>query len=106
MQWSLADARVAQVSGRSDFLWLRILDVVRALEARTYERDGSVVLEILDDLGGRPGPAAGRYRRDVAAGSAACARTETRADLTIDVRALGAALLGGTRLVNATRGSG
>ena len=40
MQWALADPRAAQVSGRADFLWVRLLDIERALEARTYERDG------------------------------------------------------------------
>jgi phage terminase large subunit-like protein len=33
---------------------------------------------------------------------ATCTRTEADADLTTDVRALGAAYLGGTRLVDAT----
>lgn len=106
MQWALADARAAQVSGRADFLWVRLLDVERALQARTYEHDGTLVLEIVDELGGEPGPAAGRYRLEVRGGSGTCARTDASADLTIDVRALGAAFLGGTRLVDAARGGG
>jgi predicted acetyltransferase len=103
MQWFLADARTAQVSGRADFLWVRLLDIERALAARHYERDGELVLEILDDLGGTPGPAAGRYRLEVRGGSASCARTDASPDLSVDVRALSAAYLGGTRLVDATR---
>lgn len=106
MQWALADARVAQVSGRADFLWVRVLDVERALQERRYDRDGAVVLEIVDELGGKPGPAAGRYRLEVRGGSGTCARTDASPDLTIDVRALGAAFLGGTRLVDATRAGG
>lgn len=103
MQWVLGDPRAAQVSGRADFLWLRLLDIERALGARAYEAEGSLVLEVVDELGGRQGPAAGRYRLDVRGGTATCARTTADADLTIDVRALGAAYLGGTRLVNASR---
>lgn len=106
VQWALADARLAQVSGRSDFLWLRILDVVPALQARRYDHDGSLVLEVEDELGGTPGPAAGRYRLEVRDGSAVCERTAVEPDLTLDVRALGAAYLGGTRLIDATRGGG
>jgi predicted acetyltransferase len=106
LQWALADARVAQVSGRSDFLWVRILDVGRALEARRYERDGVLVLEILDELAGEPGPAGGRYRLEVDGGTATCIRTDAAPELTIDVRTLGAAYLGGTRLAEAAHGDG
>ena len=106
MQWALADARAAQVTGRSDFLWVRVLDVGEALAGRTYERDGTHVLEILDTLGGEPGPAAGRYRLEVRDGAATCSRTDAAPDLTIDVRALSAAYLGGTRLADVARSSG
>lgn len=106
MQWALADPRQAQVSGRADFLWLRILDVERALGERRYERDGDLVLEIRDRLGDRDGPAAGRYRLSVRGGAATCVRADDPADLMVDVRALGAAYLGGTRLVDATRTGG
>lgn len=106
MQWALADPRMAQVSGRSDFLWVRLLDVERALQARRYERDGALVFEIEDSLDGKPGPAAGRYRLEVGDGASTCARSEATADLTVDVRALGAAFLGGTRLADATLAGG
>lgn len=106
MQWALADPRTAQVTGRSDFLWVRLLDVPQALAARAYERDGSIVIEVLDVLAGEPGPAAGRYRLDARDGAATCTRTDDAADLTVDVRALSAAYLGGTRLADAARASG
>ena len=61
------------------------------------------MLEVTDDLGGTPGPAAGRYRLTIREGKASCERTDADADLTIDVRALSAASLGGTRLVDASR---
>jgi predicted acetyltransferase len=106
MQWALADARAAQVSGTADFLWVRILDVERALAARRYERDGDLVIEVVDRLVDREGPAAGRYRLTVRDGAGTCARTNAKPHLTVDVRSLGAALLGGTRLVDATRADG
>jgi len=106
MQWALADARLAQVSGRADFLWLRVLDVERALEARRYERDGSIVLEVLDRLAGSDGPAGGRYRLAVQGGEGSCTRTDEPPDVTLEARLLGAAYLGGTRLREAAIGGG
>ncbi|HXG26125.1 MAG TPA: GNAT family N-acetyltransferase [Candidatus Binatia bacterium] len=103
--WFLADARLAQPGGVSDFLWVRILDVPKVLGSRAYERDGELVLEVTDTVDGRPGPAAGRYRLFANGGAASCERTDASPDLTIDVRALSAASLGGTRLSNATRTS-
>jgi predicted acetyltransferase len=106
VQWLLADARMARVSGRADFLWLRVLDVEGALVSRRYERDGSLVLQVDDQLAGQPGPAVGRYRLEVSDGVATCRRTDAAADVTLDARLLGAAYLGGTRLVDAARAGG
>ena len=103
LKWHLADPRAVQVTGLTDFLWVRVLDVARVLGARTYDHDGELVLEVVDDLGGTPGPAAGRYRLAAKGGTATCERTDADADLTIDVRALSAASLGGTRLIDASR---
>jgi predicted acetyltransferase len=103
LQWHLGDGRAARASGLTDFLWVRPLDVERLLAARRYERDGTVVLEITDVVDGRPGPAAGRYALEVRHGAGDCRRTDTKPDLTIEARALGAALLGGTHLQDATR---
>lgn len=106
MQWALDNPRAAQVTGRADFLWVRLLDIEKTLAARTYEHDAELVLEVLDELAGKPGPAAGRYRLAVSGGTATCARTDAAPHLTIDVRALGAAYLGGTRLADAARTDG
>jgi len=103
LKWVLSNPRAMQISGVTDFLWLRILDVPRVLGQRRYEHDGELVLEVKDDLGATPGPAAGRYRLVVRDGAATCERTDAGADLTIDVRALAAAALGGTRLGDASR---
>ena len=106
LTWYLADARAAQPSGQSDFLWVRPLDVPGLLAARRYDRDASLVLEVTDVVDGRPGPAAGRYRLEVRGAAATCERTEDEPDLTLEARHLGATSLGGTRLVDITRGGG
>ena len=106
LPWVLADARAARPNGPSEFLWVRPLDVPGLLAARRYDRDGTIVLEVTDVVGGREGPAAGRYRLDVRDGTASCERTDAAPDLTLEARHLGAASLGGTRLVDATRAGG
>ena len=75
----------------SDALWVRLVDVEAALEARTYATDPDVVLEVADAF--CPWNA-GRYR--LAGGTSE--RTVAPADLALDVDALGAAYLGGTTL--------
>jgi predicted acetyltransferase len=106
LPWYLADARAAQVVRIADALWVRPYDVPRLLESRTYERDGDVVIEIEDRLGDRAGPAAGRFRLQASPTGATCRPSKAAADLTITAAALGAASLGGTRLVDATRTTG
>lgn len=80
-----------------DGLWIRIVDLPRALTARRYAAPVDVVLGVTDTLL----PAnAGRWRLRVGAGGALvnCAPTDAPADLTCDVTDLGAAYLGGTKL--------
>ncbi|CAL9499770.1 N-acetyltransferase Eis [Streptomyces sp. enrichment culture] len=87
----LPDPRAAAVTTQADWLWVRILDVVRALEARTYEAAGSLVLEVADG-GGLTG---GRYRLQASAdGAGSCAPTTESADLTLDVAELATLWLG------------
>ena len=104
--WYLADARAARVTNLSDMLWVRLLDVERVLGERRYERDGDLAIEVVDVIDGSPGPAAGRYRLTIRDGVATCRRTDNAPDVSLDVRALGAAVLGGTRLVDACRADG
>ncbi|MFG2986717.1 GNAT family N-acetyltransferase [Streptomyces sp. NPDC048258] len=84
----LPDPRSARTLTAADFLWVRLLDVVRALSARTYAVPGVLVLDVTDAAG----PAAGRYRLDAGAGT--CERTEEAADLRLDVSVLGSLYLG------------
>jgi predicted acetyltransferase len=106
LPWYLADARAARVTNLSDMLWVRLLDVERVLGERSYQRDGDLVVEVDDAVDGSPGPAAGRYRLAVRDVAGTCRRTDDQPDLSLDVRALGAAVLGGTRLIDATRSGG
>ncbi|MEW2553471.1 GNAT family N-acetyltransferase [Streptomyces zhihengii] len=86
----LPDPRAARVRTAADFLWVRVLDTVRALEARTYEAPASLVLEVVDAAGF----AGGRFRLATEGGRASCAPTTAAPDLTLDVRELGALYLG------------
>ncbi|MFI6089430.1 GNAT family N-acetyltransferase [Streptomyces sp. NPDC051218] len=86
----LPDPRAAGLSRQTDWLWVRILDVVRALEARTYAASASLVLEI----GDRAGLAGGRYRLDASPGGAVCAPTADPAELSLGVGELGTLWLG------------
>ncbi|MEV0775608.1 GNAT family N-acetyltransferase [Streptomyces sp. NPDC050433] len=86
----LPDPRAAGIVTQADFLWVRILDTVRALESRTYAASGTLVLDIHD----RSSLASGRYRLDTDPSGTSCAPTTESADLTLDVRELGALYLG------------
>ncbi|MFI5676452.1 GNAT family N-acetyltransferase [Streptomyces cellulosae] len=86
----LPDPRAARITAQSDWLWVRLLDVVRALEARTYAGEGALVLEVSD----RDGLAGGRYRLEASAEGGSCTRTTADADLTLDVADLAALWLG------------
>ena len=98
LPYYLTNARAAFISDVGDGIWVRLLDIRRALEARTYEREASVVLEVID-----PEATGGRSRVLLEAGpdGATCRDTDRSPDLTLGVGALGAAYLGGTRLRDA-----
>jgi predicted acetyltransferase len=98
LPWLLTNARAATPSDPGETIWVRLFDIPRALEARTYEREGSIVLEILD-----PEAPGGRARVHLEAGprGATARPTKRSPELTLDVSALGAAYLGGARLRDA-----
>lgn len=78
-------------------LWLRVVDVAGALEARRYATPVDVVLDVTDDL--LPDDS-GRWHLVGNASSAKCEQTDADADLALDIRTLGAAYLGGTSLLS------
>lgn len=94
VRWLLADPRSLQVSGLADDLWVRLLDVPRALAGREYQSAGDLVFEVTDDS--LPGNS-GRYRLEVqtARAEAHCAATALDPGLALSVTDLGSAYLGG-----------
>jgi predicted acetyltransferase len=92
LRWRLADFNAGQTSGDMDWLWVRLLDVPRALEARRYLDDGALVLDVTDPFLDEHG----RYLLTIEDGRAACTRTDREPDLSLDVRDLGSVYLGGT----------
>ena len=97
--YQLADPRRARPQ-LNDALWVRIIDVPRALAGRKYSSPVNMVIEVRDEIL----PAnAGRWRLTTTAETsnglaAACVPASSAADLALDVTELGAAYLGGTRL--------
>ncbi|MFF9913696.1 GNAT family N-acetyltransferase [Streptomyces sp. NPDC013457] len=94
----LPDPRAARVVSHADMLWVRVLDVAKVLEGRSYAASGSLVLELRD----ADGLAGGRYRLDASPEGAECSRTTGSADLALDIAELGTLSLGDesvTRLV-------
>jgi predicted acetyltransferase len=85
----------------SDGLWVRLVDVGRALAQRHYASPVDVVIEVADELCPQN---AGRWRLATEAGAApagfraTCERTTAPADVVLPVSAVGAAYLGGTGL--------
>jgi predicted acetyltransferase len=92
LRWQLADFNANQLSSEIDWLWVRLLDVPRALAARGYLTDGEIVLEVHDPFLDEHD----RYLLTVRGGEAECVRTDREPDLSLDVRDLGSIYLGGT----------
>ncbi|NUK02761.1 GNAT family N-acetyltransferase, partial [Streptomyces lunaelactis] len=93
-QHLVSDIRRCNVRLR-DSLHVRLVELGAALEARTYRTPVDVVMDVEDDF--CPWNA-GRWRLTGDAKGASCKRTEDDADLTLSVRELGAAYLGGISL--------
>ncbi|MFJ7147583.1 GNAT family N-acetyltransferase [Streptomyces sp. NPDC100445] len=92
LPWQFADLRAGEVSGRTDWLWVRLLDVPRALTARGWFTDGELVLDVDDPFLGRRD----RYLLTVRDGRADCVPTDRQPDLSLDISDLGSVYLGGT----------
>ncbi|RMI45242.1 GNAT family N-acetyltransferase [Streptomyces triticirhizae] len=90
----LSDVRRSDLQLR-DRLHLRLVDVGAALAARRYAAGVDVVLAVRDAF--CPWNE-GRWRLSGGPGGAVCERTTDPAELELDVRALGAAYLGGSTL--------
>lgn len=93
LPYLLSDPRQIQTVAAEDALWLRIVDIPRVLEARTYAGDVDAVLEVSDgELGG-----GGRYRLTVRDGRAHCAPSAADPDVRLSLSVLGSIYLGAHR---------
>lgn len=90
-------------AGWLDDLWVRLVDVDRALVLRAYAAPADLVIEVRDEV--CPWNAGAWRLKTGADGEASCERTSAPADLTMPVDVLGAAYLGGRPLA-ATAGAG
>lgn len=86
------EPRRVKTTETRDALWIRILDVATALEARRYEHDGSIVLSVEDRF--RP-TGSGTFRLDVVDGAGSVSRSDAAPDVAFADDVLGALFLGG-----------
>jgi predicted acetyltransferase len=96
LRWLLADPRRFRVDALTDYLWLCLLDVPRALTARSYGAQGKLLLEVTDPF---PVPRTSRYLLSTnrsGTDHAECAPTQAEPDLALDLDVLGTAYLSGT----------
>ncbi len=102
LRWLLADSRRLAVNAVADDLFVKLLDIPRALAARTYNAPGRVVLEVFDPF---PSPRTGRYLLTAEEGGAGveCRPTDLPADISLRLDSLGAVYLGGMSFANLVR---
>lgn len=79
-------------------LWIRLLDVPKAMELRSYRADGTLVMEVQNGGGG-----ADRLQLTVASGRARCTPTSLSPDLSLNLSDLGSAYLGNRCLAEKAR---
>ncbi|WP_241178137.1 enhanced intracellular survival protein Eis [Mycolicibacterium nivoides] len=89
----LTNPRLARVTSSSDDMWVRIMDVPAALEARRYQADLDTVLDVTDGFRDD----GGRYALKIRDGRARCTRTDAPADIELDLDVLGSLYLGSHR---------
>lgn len=94
LQDLLTDRRSLTITPR-DHVWLRIVDLDRAVPLRAYAVAATVDVEIVDD--GCPWNA-GTWRLELTPDGGRAARTGAAAELRMHARDLGACLMGGTPL--------
>jgi len=100
VRWRLADPRHLRVVGLDDRLYVRVLDVPAAFEARGYRREGRLVVDVVppsDQLDGQADAVPGRWVLEAGPDGASCraARPGESADLRLGVSELGTLYLGG-----------
>jgi predicted acetyltransferase len=99
VRWRLADPRQLRTSAVEDRLYVRVLDTAAAFEARGYQAEGRLVLDVAppDSDEGDVDGAPGRWVLEAGPDGASCrrARTGDDVDLRLGLPALGTLLMGG-----------
>ncbi|MFW0785418.1 GNAT family N-acetyltransferase [Gordonia sp. CPCC 206044] len=86
----LTDHRAMAVTGVADKMWLRILDVPRALQSRRYDAALDAVIEVTDHFRGRGGVFGVR----IADGTATVTQSDQKPTVRLDISVLGSIFLG------------
>ncbi|MGC4766056.1 GNAT family N-acetyltransferase [Micromonospora sp. DT46] len=93
LRWMLRNPRAMRVTRQSDNLWVRVLDLPKALTSRGYDTDGYLRITVEKD------PECphniGTWELEISKGEAECRRVDGATDLTLDIQALGSLYLGG-----------
>jgi predicted acetyltransferase len=92
LQSLVRNGRAVATTELGDGLWVRLVDLPAALQARTYSGSGSIVLGIADSFCDWN---EGTYRMTIEDGVAKCERVATESDVAMDVGTLGALYMGG-----------
>lgn len=100
LAWRVAEPRRVQRK-IMDSLWLRLLDIPRALSGRAYSASGRCVLGIRDPFLPEND---GNYELITSVDAAECQRTQSEPDIECEVDALGSLFLGGHRATTLARG--
>jgi predicted acetyltransferase len=99
VRWRLVDPRQLRTEHIEDRLYVRVLDTATAFEARGYQAEGRLVLDVLPPAPseGDIDEAPGRWVLEAGPDGASCrrARVGEEADLRLGLAALGSLFMGG-----------
>ncbi len=99
LPWQVTDPRRVQ-RNICDSLWVRLIDIPRALAGRHYCGSGKIVFEVHDSFM----PAnSGCYELETSNSSVQCSATSSKADIELSVQTLGAVYLGAHRFTELMR---
>ncbi|WP_159618305.1 GNAT family N-acetyltransferase [Ruania rhizosphaerae] len=90
LPWALTDLNALTISADREFIWVRVLDVERVLQARPWTADGRLVLSVEDPQG----HASGTYAIESNDGRAVVTRTEEQPEITVTAETLATLCLG------------
>src|SRR5438067_1680046 len=95
VRWTLRDPRRLRTKTVSDWLWVRLVEVASALEARRYRVADRLVFDVADAFLPEN---EGCYELEAGSDGARCRRTNAAPDLRLSVADLGSVYLGGVTL--------